>query len=188
MSIDLEADHAQEIVPAVIATLQLWRRAVEQAACSLRRFQWKSEYETNEQLFTKNVVIPLLQKAGYDHVRYNHGISERGKDVLFSEIDKFGRIRHCAAQVKAGDLSQSNATLLNALLNQIDDAFSLPVRGPGQNEQYYIADLYIVVSGKITSEAIERLNGKLDRRLIGSVHFFDRSHIESLAGSLWQRR
>ena len=42
---------------------------------------------------------------GFIDVKYNHSKGEFGKDVTFSEINKFGVRRNYGVQVKAGDLS-----------------------------------------------------------------------------------
>ena len=187
-SADLGGGSEPEIRGAIRNVLLLWREVIERAERCLVGFKWRKEYASNESLFTKEVVIPIFRKVGYNYVRYNHGTFERGKDVLFSEVDRFGRTRHCAAQVKAGDVTQSNRTLLEKLRGQIDDAFALPVVGAGQNERFHIAEFYVVASGKITEEAIVRLNGKIDPRLIGSVHYLHRGHVEALAHELLLRR
>ena len=125
---------------------------------------------------------------GFQGVRYNHGVSEYGRDVIFSELDRFSNIRHCAAQVKAGNINASNGTLLNQLLVQIDDAFAMPVRGPGRNKNFYISEVFIVCSGKISDGAVERLNKKLDPRLWGSVHFLDLDDVVHLSQAYLRRQ
>jgi len=43
----------------------------------------------NEVAFTKNIVIPLFEELGYLGIRYTHGITEYGMDVVCYEITKF---------------------------------------------------------------------------------------------------
>lgn len=165
----------------LIDALSDLRDIVAKINARLFGFRWRAEYETDEALFTKQVVIPLLRKMGFEAVRYNHGVSEYGRDVLFADLDKFSRVRHYAAQVKAGGINASNGTLLNQLIVQIDDSFAMAVRGPGKSKQFHISEVYIICSGKISDGAVERLNQKLDPRLSGSVHFLDIEDILHLA-------
>ena len=58
----------------------------------------------DENKYTNEIIIPLLRKMGYMEVTYNHGIREFGKDIIFSEFDKFGNKRYYAAQIKVGDI------------------------------------------------------------------------------------
>lgn len=144
-------------------------------------FKWKTAYEKDEPLFTKEVVIPVLRRMGFQSVRYNHGVTEYGRDVLFSEVDKFSRVRHYAAQVKAGSIDASNGTLLNQLIAQIDDAFAMPIKGAGKARLLHIAEVFVICSGRISEGAVERLNQKLDPRLAGSLHFLDGEDVKHLA-------
>ena len=173
---------------AVIQALQDLRPLVAELDDRLFGFKWKTEYETDEPLFTKAVVIPLFRRMGFQSVRYNHGVYEYGRDVLFAELDKFSRVRHYAAQVKAGSISASNGTLLQQLVAQIDDAFAMPVKGPGKSKQFHVSEVFVVCSGTISEGAIERLNQKLDPRLAGSVHFLDREDIMHLAETYLSRK
>jgi hypothetical protein len=176
----LDRDSGQDLFSEITRILGLIHGLIDRVNEKLFGFQWKQAYESDEPLFTKEVVIPLLRELGFNFVKYNHGRSEYGRDVLFSELDRFGRVRHYAAQVKAGDISASNGTLLNTLIAQIDDAFAMPVSGAGRSKDYYISEVYVICSGKITEGAVQRLNQKMDPRLAGSVHFLDRADLEDL--------
>jgi hypothetical protein len=117
---------------------------------------------------------------GFEHVRYKHGQYEYGKDVFFLKLSKFGFLRYCVAQVKAGDISGSSGGLIDKLIDQSRDAFEMPVEGAGQAKQYYISEFYIIASGKISENAVKKINRKIDKHLIGSIHFLDRNDIENL--------
>lgn len=167
----LKESSRQDLHAAITSALSKIRRIVAAVNARLFGFSWKTEYETDEPLFTKEVVIPLLRRMGFEGVRYNHGVSEFGRDVLFADLDKFSNVRHYAAQVKAGGIAASNGTLLNQLIVQIDDAFAMPVQGPGKSKQFHVSEVFVICSGRISDGAVERLNQKLDPRLFGSVHF-----------------
>ncbi len=165
--------------------LTLAQKLIETAENRLLGFKWKKEFNTNETLFTKELVIPLIQKMGFMHVRYNHGPSEYGRDILFSELDKIGNIRRIAAQVKAGDIKGGANSLIDTIIAQIDDAFSMPVQGAGQSKTYHISEMLIISSGKISENAIKKINSKIDQRLSGSVFFIDRDDLDWLIKKHW---
>lgn len=177
----------EDLLSVVTNTLIDLQGIVAKINSRLFGFRWLTEYETDEARFTKEVVIPLLRKMGFNGVRYNHGISEFGRAVLFSDIDKFSRVRHYAAQVKAGNINASNGTLLNQLIVQIDDSLAIPVSGPGKTKQFHISEVFIICSGKISEGAVVRLNQKLDPRLAGSVHFLDIEDVLHLSQMHLQR-
>jgi len=56
-----------------------------------------------EEEYTQTTVIPLLKYLGFTEVTYTHGIQEFGKDILFSEYDRFGNKIYHAAQVSLPD-------------------------------------------------------------------------------------
>jgi hypothetical protein len=54
----------------------------------------------NEAEFREQFVKPLLNRLGFYGVAKQHGAQEFGKDFVFSELHRFGGVRHYAAQVK----------------------------------------------------------------------------------------
>jgi hypothetical protein len=178
-------DSDESLLSIISSSLILARNLIKEVESRLIGFQWKSEYEVDEPLFTKDLVIPLLRKMGFEHVRYNHGQYEYGKDVLFSELNKFGFPRYCVAQVKAGDISGGSGGLVDKLIAQSRDAFGMQVEGAGQARQYYISEFYIIASGKISENAVKKINNKIDKHLMESIHFLDRNDIENLAHKFW---
>ena len=63
---------------------------------------------------------------GFTDVKYNHSKREFGKDLTFSEMNKFGVRRNYGVQVKAGDLSGEAGSEIDKIIAQIEDAFSMP--------------------------------------------------------------
>ncbi|TQV89400.1 hypothetical protein [Aliikangiella coralliicola] len=169
----------------IISYLELSSQLVSKALHNILGFVWDSEYETNEIKFTRELLIPLLTKIGFEHVRFNHGVSEYGKDILFSERDRFGNTRYLASQVKSGNVTGGSGAVIDTIISQIDDAFSIPVNGAGQQKQFYISELYIICSGNITQNAVRKINEKIDSRLKGSVFFLDIDDITWLVKKYW---
>ena len=50
--------------------------------------------------FSKNFLIPTLEKAGFYRVEFYGGTDEEGKDILLWEKDPLGKLTLSVAQVK----------------------------------------------------------------------------------------
>lgn len=152
----------------------------------LKGFKWKERYESDEMLFCNEVITPLLRKMDLLNFEFTHGISENGKDYVFSESTRFGTIRHSAVQVKAGNITGSANGKLKEIIEQLDDAFMIPFEQLNSEERKFIDTFYVVTSGKITSQAIEKIKAKIKPELKGSVKFLDKYNILSLVDKYWQ--
>lgn len=148
-------------------------------------FQWKADYQKNEEFFTQDLLIPLFRKMGYNHVRYNHGQREFGKDILLAETTKLYNTRNISVQVKAGNVSGKANTLIDTLISQIRDSFDMPVEGLGLAKQFRISEVYVVISGNYSENAREKINAKLPPSLSASVYFLDKEDIEWLTQKNW---
>lgn len=148
-------------------------------------FRWKDEYDTNEDFFTKDLLIPLFQCIGYNHVRFNHGAREFGKDILLSETTKLYDTRHISVQVKAGNVSGKAGVLIDTIISQVKDSFDVPVSGPGVSKQFRISEVYVVISGKYSENAKEKINAKIGKAFTASIYFLDREDIQWLTQKHW---
>lgn len=135
---------------------------------------------TNEASFRANFVKPLLNKLGFFLVAEYHGRREFGKDFVFSELHRFGGIRHYAAQVKhARTIGLGKAA--DDLLTQINQAFVNPFTLPDSQREAYISAFYIFNSGSITSEAKDDLIQRLRKTSYGeNVYFLEGERLDSL--------
>lgn len=136
-----------------------------------------SEILNDEIKFTVEVLLPLFRNMGFIDVRYNHGKREFGKDMTFSEIDKFGVIRNYGVQVKAGDVSGEAGSEIDKIIGQIGDAFSMPYVNTTSREKRYISDLIIAISGRFTDNAKDKIIEKINRR---NLYFLDIDKIQEL--------
>ncbi len=79
---------------------------------------------------TKNGIIPLLEKMGYEKVEFFGGQKEEGKDIVIWEIDKWGTPTLRVAQVKHFKFTNtaSDSKSLQSVINQLTACFvkSLP--------------------------------------------------------------
>ena len=135
------------------------------------------EILNDEVKFTIEVLLPLFRNMGFFDVKYNHGKREFGKDVTFSEIDKFGVRRNYGVQVKAGDLSGEAGSEIDKIIGQIGDAFSMSYIDTTSREKRYISDLIIAISGRFTDNAKDKIIEKVNR---GNIYFFDIDKVQEL--------
>lgn len=131
----------------------------------------------DEVKFTIEVLLPLFRNMGFFDVKYNHGKREFGKDVTFSEIDKFGVRRNYGVQVKAGNLSGAAGSEIDKIIAQIGDAFSMSYIDTTSREKRYISDLIIAISGRFTGNAKDKIIEKVSQ---GNIYFFDIDKIQEL--------
>jgi hypothetical protein len=132
----------------------------------LNRAEIPSEALQDEKRYANEVLLPLYRSMGFTDVRYSHGEREFGKDITFSELDRFGVLRNYGVQVKIGDVSGEAASEIDKIVGQVDDAFSMPYIDTTSREKRYISDLIIAVSGRFTENAKEKMVEKAKRRNI----------------------
>lgn len=181
----IDTSDEAELYDLVSEVLERLRRYIFIAESDLFGFTWTDELLNKETEFTQKVVIPILRKLGYSSVRYNHGVSEFGKDILFGDTDRFGNHRWLAAQVKVGDISLSRRKELDTLISQIDDAFAVGVATLGDTTRRQIGALYVVTNGAITEHAAQIIRSKVNSRISANLFFLDRTDIEFWARKFW---
>lgn len=147
--------------------------------------KWLADYEVDEIQFCQKVLGPLLRRMGFLDVRYTHGVSEAGKDFTFSEMTKFGDLRHGALQAKAGDVNGRVSSPLRELLGQIEDAFENPYDALGDPTERWISTFVIAISGSFTEQAEKKIRDKIKKSIVGSVHFLDKEKILGLIDQYW---
>ena len=150
----------------------------------LEKVEISSAVLSREDTFTKQVLLPLVRAMGMDDVHYNHGKREFGKDITFSETDRFGVRRNYGVQVKAGNLSGKARSVLDQTIGQIDDAFATPYVEVSSREQRYISTLVIAISGRFTDNAKDKIMAKVGRR---TVYFLDIEKVEELLAKYMNR-
>ena len=136
-----------------------------------------SDVLKDEKRFVFEVLMPLFMNMGFLNVQYNHGTREFGKDVTFSEIDKFGLRRNYGVQAKVGDFSGEAGSEIDKIIGQINDAFPISYIDTASREERHISDLIIAISGRFKDNAKDKIIKKIN---IPNVHFFDIDKIKEL--------
>jgi hypothetical protein len=147
---------------------------------------WRKEYETDEKLFCTEIIFPLLRKMDFFDVRFTHGKKEYGKDFTFSEITKFGNLRHFAIQAKAGNLRGNVNSEIDEIIGQLEDAFTMPYYEVSANETRNISTFIIAISGHFTENAKDKIIQKIPQHFKGCVYLIDRDKILELIERFWK--
>jgi len=135
----------------------------------------------DEKDFTLSIVIPLLRKLGFSDVRYAHGKREFGKDIVFSRKTEFDDFEFWGAQVKYGNISGGANSEIDQIISQIDDAFRVPFYNVYTKRRETISKLLIVISGKYTENAIEKICEKIENYATkNNVVFMDEEKINTI--------
>lgn len=121
----------------------------------------------SEDAFNQDFVIPLLHRLGFSVVANFHGQSEFGKDLVFSEIDRFGHVRFNAIQTKYVPSISLNA--VDELILDCKQAFSNDFRHPQTGSLERISSFYAVNGGSISDQAIQHFFSTLHPQYGGNV-------------------
>lgn len=140
-----------------------------------------AEHAQDERDFTLHIVLPILRRVGFSNVRYNHGKREFGKDVTFARVTELGDMEYWGAQVKFGNISGGARSDIDEIIAQAEDAFSMSFYDIYSRQKQSISKLAIIVSGKFTENAIEKICEKIERHsLKNNLVFVDADKIATL--------
>lgn len=143
------------------------------------------ETVSDEKHFTLHIVLPILRKLGFTNVRYNHGKKEYGKDIVFARITEFFELEHWGAQVKFGDISGGAGSEIDSIIAQADDAFKMPFYDVYARQKAKISKLTIIISGKFTENAIEKICEKIESSALkNNLIFIDGEKLANLIEKL----
>ncbi len=135
----------------------------------------------SEKEFTLGVVIPLLRRLGFANVKYNHGKREYGKDITFARLSEFDEYERWGAQIKQGDVGGGVNSEVDELVAQAEDAFKMPYYDVYTRERARISKMLIVISGRFTENAVEKIVEKIESHALrNNIVFVDGEKIEVL--------
>lgn len=179
--------NSDRTISELISELELNLRSItRKVESSLGGFKWKEEYAIKEAVFTNEVVVPLLRRMHFINIKYNHGIKEFGRDVLFARVDEFGNTVNYGIQVKAGNISGKVNSVIDEILGQVRDAFEMPFYNTDSKSENYISGFIIITSGYFSDNAKSKIVHKLPKGLIGATYFFDKEKILELVQKYWK--
>lgn len=143
----------------------------------------------SESDFRGDVLVPLFKGMGFSDVTEYHGTLEFGKDIVFSEQDRFGERIYYAVVVKHGRIHGTVGKAGNSseVLYQAQQALGEPWLDPFNIERHRIDKVIIATSGQITQGAIlsieQRIQGQHIRFLEGNKILV---FIDNYAPDIWQ--
>ena len=136
----------------------------------------------DESLFTREVVMPALERPGMLDVRLVHGVDEHGRDVLYRYQHPLGFEVLGAVQCKAGDISGRAGRQVDEILAQIQDAMAFPVYDLNTKSERPVAEVIVAVSGEFTGYAIQRIRHRLQAPTASRVWFWSARDFKEMAG------
>ena len=173
---------AEKLLTAVELAEQIFEEVEGAAEMRLGIELWAPTEASSEKEFTLRTVLPILRKLGFQNVRYNHGNREFGRDVVFARLNEFQELEFWGAQMKFGDVAGGANAEIDGLLGQIDDAFKMPFYDLYTKHQQRISRLAIIISGKFTANAIEKICEKIENHAVrNNVVFVDGDKLKTLA-------
>ncbi|MBE0516836.1 MAG: hypothetical protein IBX41_05525 [Methanophagales archaeon] len=173
---------AEKLVTAVQLAEQIAAEIDGAAEMRLGVELWAPKTVENEREFTLGIVLPILRKLGFQNVKYNHGKREFGRDIVFARITEFKELEFWGAQVKFGDIAGGVDADIAMLLSQLDDAFKMPFYDLYTKQKQRISKLAIIISGKFTENAIEKICEKIESHAVrNNVLFIDGEKLQTLA-------
>jgi hypothetical protein len=172
---------AEKLFTAVQTAEQIVAEVEGAAEMRLGAQLWAPAKAESEKEFTLGTVLPILRKLGFQNVRYNHGRREYGRDVLFARMTEFQDVEYWGAQIKLGDISGAAEGDVNELIAQADDAFKMPFYDLYTKQKQRISKLAIVISGKFTENAIEKICEEIESHATrNNVVFIDGEKLSTL--------
>ncbi len=136
--------------------------------------------DTKEEGFRNEFVKPLLACLGFIGISNEHGVNEFGKDFVFSELDRFGKLRHMIVQAKHQE-KINQGKKVDDLLTQIRQAFFVPYTLPSSpSEQRYVSSVYVFNTGVITDNAKTQIIHSLAKEMAANTQFFGGEQLETL--------
>jgi restriction endonuclease Mrr len=137
----------------------------------------------DEKRLRQEVLIPLFQKMGFKDVIEYHGSTEKGKDIIYYETDRYGDKDYSGVVVKKDDISGSVSDSSGAMtvLNQIEQTFDEPYTDIYGLKELMIDRCLVITSGDIKNTAAESIRGKLKKSNLDKlVKFFDGNKLVDL--------
>jgi len=150
---------------------------------------WKG----NENGFSKDVLVPLLERMGFRDPHFTGGEKEKGIDILYHEIiPPEDMPRFTGIQVKLEDITARAGSGVNptSLEPQIRQAFEKEVGFRGAESFTRISSLVICSTGHITPDARKEIEKGThgERRLGAPIRFWEGSDIASFIEKYWLER
>lgn len=121
----------------------------------------------NEEGFAQDFLIPMLQKLGFLLVINTHGRTEFGRDLVFSEVDRFGHVKYHGLQAKY--VASISLNGIEDLVRDCKQAFENPFAHPQTGTSERISSFYVATAGSVGPEASQHYFNSLLKLYAGNV-------------------
>jgi len=118
----------------------------------------------DEKRLTKEILVGLFERMGFENVVYQHGVLEYGKDVVYREDTRYHTSKYIGVQVKSANI---NTKMANELFCQVTVGLGSPFQDLADNcKKKEIDEFIVLTSGEIEEHAREHI-----------ISFFKGAHI-----------
>ena len=133
---------------------------------------------TNEDDF-RQLLKEILEDLGYQDIEHTHGTEEMGKDIVFSNRNKFKMKEWNAIVAKVGKIKTDDARKLpdkiKLLIYQVEEAYAFKYED-SKGSKHPITRIFIATNESITKDAKKRIRKKLK----GNVFFIQKDTLLDL--------
>ena len=154
-------------------------RAPGEGGCRGRKMSFPSSFHyENEADFIRRLIVPVLQRLGFDAVTNYHGTREHGKDLVFGETDRFGHHIYHGLQAKyVPSISQKEA---GSLIDDARQAFIMTFQHPTSGIAERISKFYVVNGGSISDNVRDLFFQALRPQFGANVRLIDGNEMVAL--------
>ncbi|MBA7513997.1 hypothetical protein ES705_06015 [subsurface metagenome] len=132
----------------------------------------------NEEVF-RQLIKEILEDLGFQDIEYTHGTEEMGKDIVFSNRNKFKMKEWNAIVAKVGKIKTDDARKLpdkiKLLIYQVEEAYAFKYEDD-KGSKHFITRVFIATNESITKDAKKRIRKKLK----GNVFFIEKDTLLDL--------
>lgn len=163
--------------------MSIIRYLVNQKRETIKRYS-KLELEqklgniSNEEEF-RQLLKEILEDLGFQDIELTHGTDEMGKDIVFSNRNKFKMKEWNAIVAKVGKIKTDDARKLpdkiKLLIYQVEEAYAFKYEDD-KGSKHFITRVFIATNESITKDAKKRIRKKLK----GNVFFIEKDTLLDL--------
>ncbi len=133
---------------------------------------------SNEEEF-RQLLKEILEDLGFQDIELTHGTDEMGKDIVFSNRNKFKMKEWNAIVAKVGKIKTDDARKLpdkiKLLIYQVEEAYAFKYEDD-KGSKHLITRVFIATNESITKDAKKRIRKKLK----GNVFFIEKDTLLNL--------
>jgi hypothetical protein len=137
----------------------------------------------NHELFTLNVVIPVLERLGCKEIEYHPIQSIFGVDITFIKPDPLdNKMYSYGVGILTLDVTEESQTAIDSIAASICRGFKQPYQAKASDEIRFICRFLVITSKMCTPGAQKRILSKIDSpSMRNNVRFLDSKRLVELS-------